>query len=266
MSFSHDLRLEQSGGPGGVSALDQSPIGGIAGGKSTLANHSHFTEIQLELELLKERRRALERQRKLLLRGAGPDQLQQSMGDGRRPTSRNVSPVPNAIHTSSTRSSSARSNRSGSRSAGRSGSQPSAMDQKQFIPSERDRREHLAKNVYYEMKEAMRRSWQHDSTLVGGYFGLQDNVTSTFGRERRFTPLPGQKGSYHLATDTEEMQRAAHQLRQRHLTASSRGRPGCNVQSNWNDSRGGCAPGPGAYTPRFQKVAKPSILTSRCVN
>jgi hypothetical protein len=219
---------------------------------------SHLTEIQLELELLKERRRALEQQRKMLLRGgAAAEHNRYSSSRSHSGTS-----PPQAAQTS-TRSSSARSNRSLNRSENNSRS-TSAMDQRQFIPSERERREHTVRDIYREMKEAMRKSWETDSTLVGGFFTQPDNPrNSTFGRERRFTPLSGTKGQYHLATDVEAMQKLAKERKARHLTASSRGRPGCNVQSNWNDSKGGAAPGPGAYTPRYQKVSKPSILASR---
>lgn len=240
-------------------ALDQSPIPQAASRIGTIGNNSQLTEIQMELELLKERRRALEQQRKLLIRGtdsaaAAADQT----------TSRSNTPGAHNHHHNSTRSSSAISHRSRSRSS-RSQS-TSAMDQKQFIPSEKERREHLAHNIYLEMKESIRRSWQTDSTLVGGFFQTSDNPKNcTFGRERRFRPLQGQKGPYHLATDVLEMQRVAHEAKNggRYLTASSRGRPGCNVQSSWNDPKGGCAPGPGAYTPRYQKTSKPSILVSR---
>jgi hypothetical protein len=222
-------------------------------------NDSQLTEIQLELELLKERRRALEQQRKMLLRSS------HAAADHTTYSSRSqsgASPPPAAAHMS-TRSSSARSNHSLNRSENNSRS-TSAMDQRQFIPSERERREHTVRDVYHEMKEAMRKSWESDSTLVGGFFAQTDNPRNkTFGRERRFTPIPGTKGPYYLATDVEEMQRSAKTLKSRHLTASSRGRPGCNVQSNWNDSKGGSAPGPGAYTPRYQKLSKPSILSSR---
>ncbi len=237
--------------------LQQSPI--MRAGDVHVASHlgdSHLTEIQLELELLKERRRALEQQRKMLLRG-------NSAGDhGGAYSSRSHSGTspPQAAHVS-TRSSSARSNRSLNRSDSRS---TSAMDQRQFIPSEKERREQHVRDIYREMKDAMRKSWESDSTLVGGFFAQPDNPrNSTFGRERRFTTLPGTKGQYHLATDVEEMQKGAKALKGRHLTASSRGRPGCNVQSNWNDSKGGAAPGPGAYTPRYQKLSKPSVLVSR---
>ncbi len=192
-------------------------------------SNAQLLEIQAELENLKERRRALEHHRKHLLSS--------------RPKS--------ATH-SSTRSSSVRStNRS-----------ESAMDQKQTIMSEKERREHVSRTVYLEMKEEMKKAWQHDSTLIGGYFGLTDNAhNSTFSRERRFVPLCGTKGTYYLATDVQEMQRKAKAGDNQHLTAGSRGRSGCNVVSNWNDSRGGGAPGPGAYTPRYQKLASPSILT-----
>ncbi|CUG89688.1 Hypothetical protein, putative [Bodo saltans] len=242
------------------STLQQSPIvrGDIH--MASQLGDSHLTEIQLELELLKERRRALEQQRKMLLRGGGVAAEHNRYSSSR---SHSGNSPQQAVQTS-TRSSSARSNRSFNRSENNNSRSTSAMDQRQFIPSERERREHTVRDIYREMKEAMRKSWETDSTLVGGFFAQPDNPrNSTFGRERRFTPLSGTKGQYHLATDVEEMQKSAKERKGRHLTASSRGRPGCNVQSNWNDSKGGAAPGPGAYTPRYQKLSKPSILASR---
>lgn len=244
------------------STLQQSPIvrNDLHAASHLVVNDSQLTDIQLELELLKERRRALEQQRKMLLRSGS------SAADHTAYSSRShsgASPPPAVAPQMSTRSSSARSNRSHNRSENNSRS-TSAMDQRMFIPSEKERREHTVRDIYHEMKAAMRKSWESDSTLVGGFFAQPDNPrNSTFGRERRFTPLTGTKGQYYLATDVEEMQRGAKMHKVRHLTASSRGRPGCNVQSNWNDSKGGAAPGPGAYTPRYQKLAKPSILVSR---
>eukprot|EP00760_Papus_ankaliazontas_P018790 PhM_4_TR17647/c0_g1_i1/m.91159 len=41
-------------------------------------------------------------------------------------------------------------------------------------------------------------------------------------------------------------------------TVSVRGRAGCNVDSSWNTSTGGVAPGPGAYTPLWKNSARPT--------
>ena len=111
------------------------------------------------------------------------------------------------------------------------------------------------------MKEAIRRSMHVDSTLVGGYFNLEDNPkVGTFGRERRFINPQG-NSHYYLSSDVEKMQRLARSGSRPHYSVANRGKSGCNVNSHWNDSKGGGAPGPGAYTPRYQKLAPPSILT-----
>lgn len=251
--------------------MDQSPIHHQ---HSPPSNHhslsnAALTEIQLELELLKERRRALEQQRRLLLEAPpAPPTAASHAAAGHPNSSFNTSGAAGQRGSSPSSARSQSTNRSRSGPTGRSRSETgrsvSAMNHHRVLPSEKQRRDQLQPNIYQQMKEAMRRSWDHDSTLVGGCFNVRDNPqNSTFGRERRFLPVNGTKGTYFLATDVQHMQQSAKEGRQRHLTASSRGGPGCNVQSNWNDSRGGAAPGPGAYTPRYQKLAKPSILTQR---
>lgn len=140
------------------------------------------------------------------------------------------------------------------------------LDHTLFIPSERERRERLSttRSAYRDMKEAMRASWQSDTALVGGYFLSQDNPrVGTFGRARRFASLQGQRDQYHLGTDMQLMQEGARSRSRPHFSVSNRGKSGCNVNSHWNDPKGGSAPGPGAYTPRYQKLAQPSILTKR---
>lgn len=198
-----------------------------------------LADIQREIELLKERRRELEKKRLELSDKAGKSI---------------VSPAPSSARGPSRRS------------ASRTTMNYSvlALDHDKTIPDEKARRELLPNNSYREMKEAMKDSWYHDSTLVGGYF-LQPDVKriSTFGRERRFMPLQGQKGLYHLSTDIIKMQAEAKEFRRKHLSVANRGKKGCNISSHWNDSVGGGAPGPGAYTPRYQKAAAPSILARR---
>lgn len=132
------------------------------------------------------------------------------------------------------------------------------LDHGSYIASEKERRELTEKNSLAEMKTAMRQSWENDSALVGGFFCSKDNPkNSTFGRSRRFTPVVGMKGQYHLSTDVMSMQEQAKNRQRKHYSVANRGKVGCNVNGHWNDSKGGAAPGPGAYTPRYQKVAPP---------
>jgi hypothetical protein len=131
------------------------------------------------------------------------------------------------------------------------------VDHDPLILTEKQRIELLAKRQL-DLKEQMRQSWEHDSTLVGGFFFLKSNPhVSTFGRAARFQPVVGQKGQYWLSRDMECLQSKDMKYNRPHLTASSRGREGTNVNSHWNDSKGGVAPGPGAYTPRFSQVCLP---------
>lgn len=122
-------------------------------------------------------------------------------------------------------------------------------------------------DIYREMKEAMRKSWEEDSTLVGGYFLLKDNhKVGTFGRAPKFTPPTGMTGMYYLSRDAERMKSKVvkQEAMGKALSVSMRGRENANVNSRWNDPRGGCAPGPGTYTPRYAGLSTPSsLLTSR---
>lgn len=191
-------------------------------------------ELQREMERIRERRRLLDEQRKLL----------------ENRSSRMLTPAPGG----SGRSTSMRSTSSHARH----------FDLFTPIPSERERCKTQVPTEQLEMKEAMKESWQRDSTLVGGYFLLKDNSKiPTISREQRFRPIIGMKGQYYLANDIFKMQATAKAKRREVFDVSVRGKKDCNVVNNWNDSRGGCAPGPGAYTPRFQKVAPPSALAAQ---
>lgn len=206
-----------------------------SGASSAAEGSARLVEIQEELEALARRRAALEEQRRKLLSGRG---------DG-------------AGDSAGCRHAQAR----------RTGSAPlvdqSVTNHSSRIPSEAERLGALKKSVFREMKESMRRSWEHDSSLVMGSFLLEDNPrASTFGRERRFIPIMDQKGPYYLGTDLELMQKHKNQLITS-VTASRRGERGMNISSHWNDLKCVGSPGPGAYTPHYNKVSKPSILTRR---
>lgn len=119
------------------------------------------------------------------------------------------------------------------------------------IVVESKRREHLARTPYYEMKEAMRQAWHRDSALVSGFFTTREvGKGGTFGRAERFAKPVGMKEQYYLSNDIQAMQSRAVRLDRRRYSVATRGNIGTNVNSHWNDSKGGCAPGPGAYTPR----------------
>lgn len=113
------------------------------------------------------------------------------------------------------------------------------------IPSEESRRRHLRPTAQLEMKSAMRDATMHDSTLLMGGFLLEDNPhTCTFGRERRFRPVVGQKGKYYLSTEV-----GVEQLLNRGDVIPA-------TQQRMERHSGG-TPGPGAYTPRYSKVSRP---------
>lgn len=117
------------------------------------------------------------------------------------------------------------------------------------IPSEQARRDDLRETPHLVMKKAMRRSADSDSMLVIGDFLLEDNSkVYTFGRERRFMPLVRQRGNYCLATDTALAQDAVRQAKATNIRTAA-----APIDAT---------PGPGAYTPRFNKVSKPSALAS----
>lgn len=115
------------------------------------------------------------------------------------------------------------------------------------IPLERERRRRLKETPHLVMKNSMRQAAEEDSALIMGDF-LPENQSKayTFGRERRFMPVIGQRGSYYLATDV-----ALAQDRARMVTS----RKDLTLYDDFSGT-----PGPGAYTPRYSKVSKPSPL------
>ncbi|EPY29225.1 hypothetical protein STCU_04662 [Strigomonas culicis] len=117
------------------------------------------------------------------------------------------------------------------------------------IVSEKIRREQLHHDPYFQLKEAMKKATQEDTMCAIGSFLLEDSSkVYTFGRERRFRPLVGEKGNYYLGTDMEIEQSMNH-------------RPTRSRSANVTPTVYSGTPGPGAYTPRYGKLSKPSILT-----
>nr|CCD14946.1 unnamed protein product [Trypanosoma congolense IL3000] len=124
------------------------------------------------------------------------------------------------------------------------------------IPSEKERKMSGPRNAHVEMKEAMRRSWSQDSMLVIGDFLLEDKPrTCTFGRERRFLPLRERPELYYLGTDMELM------IRNKNVKPPTRGEIAKNPAYHWYTCACHGTPGPGAYTPRYSKVTKPTRRT-----
>jgi hypothetical protein len=124
------------------------------------------------------------------------------------------------------------------------------------ISMEARRREMMPKTAALEMKEAMKKSWTRDSTLVSGFFLKPETGRGgTFGRAQRFNKPVGMKEQYYLSNDVQRMQSRDVRLDRRKYVVATRGHIGTNVNSHWNDSKGGGAPGPGAYTPRFGQVS-----------
>lgn len=102
-------------------------------------------------------------------------------------------------------------------------------DRTEFL-SETARRREQPNNACMVAKRAMQSSYNRESCCVMGDFLLEDNArVYTFGRAPRFVPIVGRQGAYHL--------RGTRPL----------------------DPSGGTdgTPGPGAYTPRYNKASKP---------
>ncbi|RHW72753.1 hypothetical protein DPX39_040010300 [Trypanosoma brucei equiperdum] len=130
---------------------------------------------------------------------------------------------------------------------------PPISDHSIRIPNEKERQQTAQRTPYLEMKESMRRSWSRDSSLVMGSFLMEDNPRArTFTRERRFIPPPECNGIYFLGTEMELM------IRNKNVAPSQRSGRRDNTPYRWNDIIDGVTPGPGAYTPLFSKVSKPS--------
>ena len=127
------------------------------------------------------------------------------------------------------------------------------------IYDEQSRRSHFAHaTLQSDMKEQIRDSWQRDTTLLQGFFLPQYSSAkaSTFGRAPRFQKPLGMCGPYYLSSEMQRLQAQSTRKKSTHLTVASRGQVGTNVNSNWSDVKGGIAPGPGAYTPRYGAASK----------
>jgi hypothetical protein len=188
------------------------------------SHHEDPANLELEMRRIQERRAAMDEQ-------------------GRRLVRRPESTPP----TSARRS---RSHVSASQSLVRH--DPPGATHEQPIESEETRRRKLQRTSFVEMKNAMKDSWARDSTLVSGYFMTRSTGTGgSWGRAVRFSKPVGMKEQYYLANDVQRMQSREVRLDRRRFQVATRGTVGTNVNSRWNDSTGGTAPGPGAYTPRF---------------
>ncbi|KEG11363.1 hypothetical protein DQ04_02701020 [Trypanosoma grayi] len=230
-----------------MQSTQKKPEGGVDSETETSAQ---LVDIQKELEALKQRRMVLEEQRRKIFSSCGSS----ASANGAQSTiwsQRAANDTSSRNCTQVTRGSSGRR------------LDRSSVDHSCRIPSEAERLKTIKTNVYREMKDSMRKSWEHDSALIMGSFLADDNPRAcTFGRERRFVPIVDQKGQYYLSTDVEAMSRRKNQATDCH-TVSRRGERGMNISNHWNDLQCSGPPGPGAYTPRYGKLAKPSVLTRR---
>ncbi|KAG5494125.1 hypothetical protein JKF63_01960 [Porcisia hertigi] len=215
----------------------------------------NLDSIRRELEELKLRRERLESQRKELLEGKrGTFEVQRmdpvsSSASGRTgPARSNSTPGVTTTRARSEMDSLAASSalHASHERRGNLTYQDSLMlANMKPILSENERRRILKATPYVAMKNALRDALQNDSTAIMGDFLLEDNPRAcTFGRERRFRPLLDYKGRYFLSTDSalgECINRG-----RGHVTTFKR--------ELGNTSQ---TPGPGAYTPRYNKLSRP---------
>eukprot|EP00759_Apiculatamorpha_spiralis_P043894 PhF_6_TR41051/c0_g1_i1/m.62181 len=139
--------------------------------------------------------------------------------------------------------------------------------------SSSSQQQHLQHQPTPKSKEEILSSFAHDSSLQTGYFLDTTRVRGiSFSKAKRFSAANGTAvPDLHLTAAMEELQKEAKRQQQKGTggygatsgSVSSRGRYGETVTSHWNDVRGGTAPGPGSYTPRFQALGKPSIISSK---
>lgn len=133
---------------------------------------------------------------------------------------------------------------------------------KEILPESKRRSLLLQHNSpHFQMKEAIKASLLHDSAIVSGTFMPNPHASrnGSFGRAARFSQPQSMAGRhsnaplYYLSYDMQQLQgpKCRDGQRGQLITASGRGRVGTNVNSHWNDAKGGVAPGPGAYTPRY---------------
>ena len=233
--------------PNAASGGDQSSIAyrSPGGHGSTLQQvDAEAAALKLEMMRLRERRKQLDEHRRALKRqSVGGASSHQTAGGDR----------------STARSHSAGGGRSASAASGSmlplydTPHDPPGATHIEPIVDERSRREHQHHTVELEMKEAMKKSWENDPCLVSGFFlEKQGTKAGTFGRAARFSNPVGMKGHfYYLSNDAQKMQSTGARYDKKRYCVATRGKFGANVNVHWNDSRGGGAPGPGTYTPRF---------------
>lgn len=215
---------------------------------------SQLIAIHKELNLLQQRRDRLEEQRQRLLQNTAPSSSQWSSGfnassrsngqhrtAGRKvPSSSGLTSPPHASRSSSVTANSLAA------VGHRSHIDPLVLSQERTILSEEERRREQQPTPFRTMKTAMREATQKDSTCLMGSFLLEDNPrVCTFGRERRFRSLVGQRGKYYLSNDVGLEQFYNHE----------RGHGGRQIAAqlrHYDDT-----PGPGAYTPRYGKLSNP---------
>lgn len=116
------------------------------------------------------------------------------------------------------------------------------------IASELACRRRPATTPHLTLKHALQMATKDDSTLVMGDFLLEDNPrVCTFGRERRFRPLVERLGWYYMASDAAA---------ERGSRGRQRPSAGWQTAVTLSDE----TPGPGAYTPQYNKASRPSRL------
>jgi len=115
-------------------------------------------------------------------------------------------------------------------------------------------------------KEQIRDSHVTDSSLQQGYFLDRTRQRGvSFSRAKRFSHTQGWMAGtalqdHWLSSEMEQLQRQVKMDRQRRQNSCSgsvsvRGRFGENVNGHWNTPKGGIAPGPGAYTPKYATLS-----------
>ncbi|KAG5491824.1 hypothetical protein JIQ42_01733 [Leishmania sp. Namibia] len=215
----------------------------------------HLDAIQRELGELRRRREQLEAQRKELLEGMHdpaeghkPGCISSSVSTHAGPARSHSTPGLTFAHPRSEMES--LTTYSGLRANGKHRYRTAypeafALAYLTPIPSEQERRRMLKATPHLTVKNALRAAAQQDSTLLMGDFLPEDNPHAcTFGRERRFRPLLGQKGKYFLSADF-----AIDQCIHRSHADSTKSLIGLGNTSQ--------TPGPGTYTPRYSKLSRP---------
>lgn len=219
------------------------------------------TRIQMELERLKTRRRMIEEQRRAL--AAATPLPHTAVGSASHHNTTANANANNRSTSAAQMTSSFSDLTAATNVVTHSGDLPPGGTKRHAILPESKRRYLLlqSNNPHFQMKEAIKQSLLHDSTIVSGTFMPNPHASKqgSFGRAARFSAPQGvasgsdKDSTYYLSYDMQQLQGPKCRQAQRGqiITASSRGRAGANVNSHWNDPKGGVAPGPGAYTPRY---------------